>query len=102
MSVSAIATPTYLAGEAYSVDYERLSSWLRTANSEIKHYPNGTLKSIGAGAEDKTGEVINSVAKTALSLATVVGLSSGNGDRESLAWRARSLRRECVSALSLR
>lgn len=77
-SVSAVATPTMVAGESYTIDYEKLPGWLRTANFEIKHYPNGTLKSLGAGAEDKTGEVINSVAKTAFSLASVFGLSSGD------------------------
>jgi hypothetical protein len=76
-SVSAVATPTMVAGESYSVDYEKLPGWLRTSSFEIKHYPNGTLKSIGAGAEDKTAEVIDSVAKTAFSIATIVGLSSG-------------------------
>lgn len=76
--VSATATPTLVAGESYTIYYDKLPGWLRTANFEIKHYPNGTLKSVGAGAEDKTGEVLNSLAKTAFSIASVVGLSSGD------------------------
>lgn len=75
--VSATATPTLVAGESYTIYYDKLPGWLRTANFEIKHYPNGTLKSVGAGAEDKTGEVLNSLAKTAFSIASVVALSSG-------------------------
>jgi hypothetical protein len=76
--VSATATPTMVAGESYTIYFDKLPGWLRTANFEIKHYPNGTLKSVGAGAEDKTGEVLNSLAKTAFSIASVVGLSSGD------------------------
>lgn len=76
-AIDVSATPVFLAGESYQVDYEKLAGWLRTANFEIKLYPNGTLKSIGAGAEDKTAETISSIAKTAFSLTTVVGLSAG-------------------------
>lgn len=76
--VSATATPTMVPGESYTLYYDKLPGWLRTANFEIKHYPNGTLKSVGASAEDKTGEVLNSLAKTAFSIASVVGLSSGD------------------------
>lgn len=75
--LSATATPTIVAGESYTVFYDKLAGWLRTANFEMTQYPNGTLKSIGAGAEDKTGEVINSLAKTAFSIASVLALSSG-------------------------
>lgn len=76
--VSAVATQTLVAGESYTVYYDKLPGWLRTASFEIKHYPNGTLKSVGASAEDKTGEVLNSIAKTAFSIASIVALSSGD------------------------
>ena len=77
-SIGATATATFVAGESYSVEYRKLPGFLRTGNFELKLYPNGTLKSIGAGAEDKTGDVLDSVAKTALSIATIVGLSGGD------------------------
>ncbi|MDB5711572.1 MAG: hypothetical protein JWL96_3642 [Sphingomonas bacterium] len=70
--VSVTATPSYVAGESYNVDYRKLPGWLRTASFEIKLYPNGTLKSMGASAEDRTGEVISGAVKTALSIATVL------------------------------
>lgn len=76
-AVGAEATPTVLAGERYVVDYTELPGWLRTASFEGKLYPNGTLKSIGAAAEDRTAETISSLAKTAFSVATVIGLSDG-------------------------
>jgi hypothetical protein len=76
-AVSVEATPSYVAGEAYTVDYEKLPGFLRTGNFDIKWWPNGTLKSIGAGAEDKTAETIGSIVKTAISVASVVGLSGG-------------------------
>lgn len=75
--IAATATPTFLTGESYTIDYAKLPGWLRTTSFELKLYPNGTLKSLGASGEDKTAEVIDSVAKTALSLAKIVGLSSG-------------------------
>lgn len=83
-SVSATATPSFVAGESYSVRYEKLPDWLRTGSFEIKWYPNGTLKSLGAGAEDKTGEVLSDIAKTAISVASIVGLSSGGEIRATL------------------
>lgn len=76
-AISAEATPAFLAGESYIIDYQKLPGWLRIANFEIKRYENGTLKSIGVAGEDKTAETISSVAKTALSLATIIGLSDG-------------------------
>lgn len=76
-AISAEATPTVLAGESYTIDYARLPGWLRTASFEGMLYGNGTLKKIGVAAEDKTAETISDVAKTAFSVATVLGLSSG-------------------------
>lgn len=79
-SVQVEATPRYVPGEAYTVNYDRLDGFLRTSSFELKTWPNGTLKSIGAGAEDKTAEVIKDSVKTVLSLAsaaTSLGLLAG-------------------------
>ena len=69
-SVDIAATPRMVAGEAYTIDYERLAGFLRTSNFEIKYYENGTLKSIGAGAEDHSAEVIKDTVKTGLAIAS--------------------------------
>lgn len=62
------AAPEYVPGEAYSINYERLSGVMRTSNFDIKYWPNGNLKSIGAGADDKTADVAKDIVKTALAL----------------------------------
>jgi hypothetical protein len=69
-TVDVEAKPRYVPGEAYTVDYERLAGLFRTSNFEMKWYPSGNLKSMGAGAEDKTGEVIGNVVKTGLAVAS--------------------------------
>ncbi|GAB7552253.1 hypothetical protein NRB_17550 [Novosphingobium sp. 11B] len=70
--IAVTATPSYVAGESYDIDYSKLPGWLRTASFELKLYPNGTLKSLGASAEDRSAETISGVIKTALSAATVL------------------------------
>jgi len=67
--VNVEATPRFVPGEAYEVDYNKLSGLFRTSSFEIKYWPNGNLKSIGAGAEDKTADVIKDTVKTALAVA---------------------------------
>lgn len=71
-AVSATAALTYVAGESYDIDYSKLPGWMRTASFDMKLYPNGTLKSLGASAEDRTAETIGGLVKTALSVATVL------------------------------
>jgi hypothetical protein len=58
----------YVPGESYTIAYEALAGLMRTANFEIKYWPNGNLKSIGAGAEDKTSEVIRDTLKTGFAI----------------------------------
>jgi hypothetical protein len=70
--VDVSATPATVPGEAYTVDYSKLDGPMRTSNFEIKYWPNGTLKSIGAGADDKTGEVVKDVVKAALAAASAM------------------------------
>lgn len=68
------ASGEYVAGETYLVDYEKLGGPLKTSSFTLDKYPNGTLKSIGASADDQTGKVALAVAKIA---ASVVMLSAG-------------------------
>jgi hypothetical protein len=69
-AVNVEATPAYVPGEAYTIDYEKLSGFTRTSNFEIKYWPNGNLKSIGAGADDRTAEIVKDVVKTGLAIAS--------------------------------
>jgi hypothetical protein len=71
-AIEVAGTAQYVPGEAYTVNYHRLAGLLRTSNFEIKYWPNGTLKSLGAGAEDKTADVVRDVVKTGLSIASVM------------------------------
>ncbi len=64
----------YIPGERYNVDYRKLSGLFRTSNFTIEYFPNGTIKSIGAGAEDKTGDALKSAAKLA---GGVIALTAG-------------------------
>ncbi|MBV8687404.1 MAG: hypothetical protein JOZ90_13160 [Alphaproteobacteria bacterium] len=84
----------YVPGEAYNVDYERLAGFLRTSSFEIKYWPNGTLKSIGASAEDHTADAIKDTVKTVLSVASAAAsmgvmlagpVSQNGGDGEAMA-----------------
>ncbi|HEX8309220.1 MAG TPA: hypothetical protein VF645_12465 [Allosphingosinicella sp.] len=66
-------TARYVPGEAYTVNYDRLAGLLRTSDFDIKYWPNGTLKSLGAGAEDHSAEVVGDLVKTGLSIASFGG-----------------------------
>lgn len=82
-AIEAVETPTYGPGEAYTVDYRKLPGFLRTGTFEIKYWPNGNLKSVGAGAEDKTADLIRDTVKTGLSVASMMagGALSGGPAR---------------------
>ena len=67
------ATPGYVPGERYVVDYDALSSVLKTSSFVIETTPNGLLDSVNVAAEDKTADVIKETVGAALSIATAVG-----------------------------
>ena len=64
----------YIPGERYSVDYRKLSGLFRTSSFTIDNYPEGTIKSIGVSADDKTGDALKSAAKLA---GGIVALTAG-------------------------
>jgi len=74
--VEVAETPQYVPGEAYTVNYDRLAGLLRTSSFEIKYWPNGNLKSLGAGAEDKTADFVKDAVKTGLSIASIASGSA--------------------------
>ncbi|WP_146163453.1 hypothetical protein [Sphingomonas fennica] len=63
-STDVAAEKSYVPGEAYMLD-PRLTGFLKTSSLEMNYYPNGTLKSIGVAAEDRTGQVVENAAKIA-------------------------------------
>lgn len=64
----------YIPGERFHIDYRKLSGLFRTSTFTIENYDNGTIKSIGVSAEDKTGDALKSAAKLA---GGVVALTAG-------------------------
>jgi hypothetical protein len=45
----------------YVIDFAALRSFFKTSNVTVEYHPNGALKSVNAGAEDKTGPFLTSV-----------------------------------------
>ncbi len=64
--IEASASPRYVPGEVYLIDYDSLSSWFKTSAFALERHPNGTLKSLNASATDQTGDVIKDVTKTGI------------------------------------
>jgi hypothetical protein len=54
----------FVPGEAYTMN-PRMTGLLKTSSLEVQFFPNGTLKSIGMAAEDRSGQVVENVAKAA-------------------------------------
>jgi len=73
ISIKPTVKTNYVTGERYVIDYEALSSLWKTTNFSIEvHKDSGTLKTINVSAEDKTSDVLKSLAKTTL---TTLGIS---------------------------
>jgi len=67
------ASPSFVEGERYTIDYDALSSVWKTSVFEIAiHEETGTLKSINISAEDKTAEAIGSATKLLLAGANII------------------------------
>ncbi|HET9638482.1 MAG TPA: hypothetical protein VFP12_04670 [Allosphingosinicella sp.] len=92
VNVEPVASAEYPAGESYTVDYQALSSPLKITDFSIEeHEKSRTLKAINASADDRSLEVIKSLAEVgiaAASLATgnpagivAVAASQGEGDQ---------------------
>ncbi|HMO74424.1 MAG TPA: hypothetical protein PKD99_02000 [Sphingopyxis sp.] len=71
--VETVASSDHVAGEAYTVDYSALSSPLKITDFAVEAYPRtGTLKSINAAAEDKTGDFLKSAVEFGISSASLL------------------------------
>lgn len=58
---------------AYSIDYPAMRRSTKRTEYEVQTYPNGTLKSINAGIEDQTAQVIGQTLVGVARLAAVFG-----------------------------
>lgn len=56
----AVADPT----RRYLIDYASLSNWTKTSTLLVDKYENGMLKQVNAGAEDRSAQVVTSLATT--------------------------------------
>lgn len=61
---------------AYVIDLASLQSALKASDVEVEYYDDGTLKSLNAAAEDRSGEVLKSAVATLGKLA-VAGVAFG-------------------------
>jgi hypothetical protein len=65
------AAHTYVAGERFEVDYQSLSSIMKSTSFDVGYHETGTLKSINTTAKDKTGPLVADVARIGLAVASV-------------------------------
>lgn len=72
--MTAEATPHFVSGETYVMDYRKLASWTKVTSLGVE-YHEGTslLKSLNAAADDRTGEIIAGALKTAVGVASLAG-----------------------------
>lgn len=76
LNVEPTASAEYPAGESYTVDYRALSSPLKITDFSIEeHEKSRTLKAINASADDRSLEVIKSLAEVGIAAAS---LATGN------------------------
>ncbi len=64
----------------YYLDYAGLKSGLKKTAVVVSLYPNGTLKSVGAQADDRTGPVVGSLLSLALRLASGGAAAASAGE----------------------
>jgi hypothetical protein len=57
-------------GAAFIIDSEDLASGSKVTTATLALYPNGTLKSINAAAEDRTAQIAGNIVRTGLVLAS--------------------------------
>ena len=65
------ATQRYVAGERFEVDYQALSSIMKSTTFNVAYHESGTLKSINSTAKDKTGDVLSDVARIGLAVGSI-------------------------------
>ncbi len=57
----------------YVVDYERLQSGMKHSDLAFDLYDNGTLKGVNVSVTDKSGEVLKTLTKIGIGIASIVG-----------------------------
>jgi len=67
------AVPKNVPGETYLMDYRALAGYTKITSLAIENYESGTLHSINASAEDRSGQIIEGAVKTAVSIAMMAG-----------------------------
>jgi hypothetical protein len=96
-SITAEATNRYVAGERFEVDYEALTSVMKTTNFAVTFYEAGTLHTLNASARDRTGPILADVARIGVAVASIaagippVGLSPTPTGAESAAQQPQRL-----------
>jgi hypothetical protein len=85
-SITAEAANRYVAGERFEVDYEALTSFMKTTSFGATFHEAGTLRTINASARDRTGPVLADLARIGVSIASIAagapivpGAASGAG-----------------------
>jgi len=67
------ATPKYVAGEVYLIDYRALSGFTKiTSLAFANHETTGTLHTFNASAEDRSGQIIQSGVRTLTGIASLI------------------------------
>ncbi|MBD8640250.1 hypothetical protein [Sphingomonas sp. CFBP 13733] len=66
----------HVAGEGYTIDYEKLSNVFKTTDFSVEAWEKtGALKAINASADDRTGDAIKSAVEVGIAVAS---LAAGN------------------------
>jgi hypothetical protein len=73
------AKPRYVPGEQYVVNYDSLTSMLKTTGFAIEPYASGALKTINLSADDKSGEIVKDLIKVGLTVASAAAGAPGVG-----------------------
>lgn len=77
-SLKVVPTASQVPGERYAVDYEALSSFLKTTSFGMENHTSGTLKAINVSADDQTGAVLADVVGIGLSVAGILSGPAGS------------------------
>ena len=77
-SLKVVPTASQVPGERYAVNYESLSSFLKTTSFGMENHASGTLKAINVSADDQTGAVLADAAGIGLSLAGILSGPAGS------------------------
>jgi hypothetical protein len=77
-SLKVVPTASQVPGERYAVDYEALSSFLKTTSFGMENHASGTLKAINVSADDQSGAVLADVVGIGLSVAGILSGPAGS------------------------